>query len=139
MLFHPGALMVGRGPTLDGHVGLGTTAMPGVVPLVLSFRLWLSINPKWAVTAKLLECYCRSHFCVPLALTDFACSCIKLACLLDLTQQNYRLLDSFNNEPRLQHLNSASCNISAVEQNLTLEWCPTLRERPGLGHAQLGH
>ncbi len=24
-----------------------------------------------------------------------------------------------------------------MEQNLTLQWCPTLRERPGWGHAQL--
>ncbi len=43
--------------SLDAHVGLGTTAMSGFVPLVLSFRVLLSINPKWAVTAKLLECY----------------------------------------------------------------------------------
>ncbi len=40
-----GTSLVGRGPTLDAHVGLGTTAMSGFVPLVLSFRVWLSIIP----------------------------------------------------------------------------------------------
>ena len=62
--------LVGRGPTLGAHVGLGTTAMSGFVPPIFSFRVWLSI----------LEV--RSHFCMPLALTDLACSFIKLACLL---------------------------------------------------------
>ena len=125
--------LVGRNPT--NCVGLGTTPMSGFVPLVLSFRMWLSINSKWAASnRKAQRMLCRSLFCLPLALTDVVCSWIKLACLLLLHFESY----SFINEPCLQHLNSAiwlGCNISAVEQNLTLEWCPT--PRSWLDSAQL--
>ncbi len=61
---------------------------------------------------------------MPLTLTDLACSWIKLACLLlhfDLAKE---VTDSFINEPRLQHLNSALA-AKCLQWNKTLHWSGT--------------